>query len=281
MQLKCPNCGAPVPPQNVNIQALTALCDQCGSVFGFGDRPSSRRAVKKQEMPKPQYVDANQTPDALDIKIKWSWRTEYPSAVIALVIGTLIACGFLWVMPVGRVVTTATAGAVIATTAFNPIFLFMFAIMALPLYVLLTLFINSTHIHFDRQALTRRGGPLPWFWQFRRSVPTDRIVSLDVRRMSATQHESPRRAMYNLYVLLDDDDEVLLLRGFNYAQSHYVLQMLESQLALFDSEDVFEDEPALDSGISLRDLDAPLIDGELPLLNDDESDKQAPKRGTR
>jgi uncharacterized Zn finger protein len=35
MGLKCPVCGAAIPAENINIQEMVALCDQCGHVFSF------------------------------------------------------------------------------------------------------------------------------------------------------------------------------------------------------------------------------------------------------
>lgn len=264
MQLKCPTCGQIVPPANINIHTMTALCESCGSVFLFQGGGHTQSKEKKQAFAKPQYVTTEQTPDALDIRIKWSWRTEYPSAIIALVIGAMFAFGFIWLTPV-RVVTTATMGAV-AASAFSPIMFIFLAAMALPFYVLLTLLFNSTHIHLDRERFTRRSGPLPWFYQFYRTVDTLKIVGLEARPMAVMRNEQKRQAMYNIYALLDSGEEVILLRGFNYAQSHYVMQELESQLAFFNSEDNFIDDSDMHTNAPQLDtLTGPLIDGELPL----------------
>lgn len=277
MQLKCPTCGQVVPPANINIHTMTALCDSCGSVFSFqsGGRVSSKG--KKQAFSQPKYITTEQTPDALNIRIKWSWRTEYPGAIIALVIAAIFAFGFLWLTP-ARVVTTGAVAAVTAT-AFNPVMFIFLASMALPFYVLLTLLFNSTHIRLDREKLTRRGGPLPWFYQVYRAVDTSRIVAFEARPIAVTQNAQKRQAMYNIYALLDSDEEVLFLRGFNYAQSHYVMQELESQLAFFDSEDNFiDDSETLGDAMPLDKLNGPLIDGELPLHDDS---PRAKKRSDR
>ncbi len=277
MQLKCPTCGQVVPPANINIHTMTALCDSCGSVFSFqsGGRVPSKG--KKQAFSQPKYVTTEQTPDALDIRIKWSWRTEYPPAVIVLIVAAIVAFSFIWIMP-ARVVTTSAVAAV-AATAFNPVMFIFLASMALPFYVLLTLMINSTHIHLDREKLTRRGGPLPWFYQIYRAVDTSKIVGFEARPIEATRNAQKRQAMYNIYALLDSGEEAMVLRGFNYAQSHYVMQELESQLAFFDSEDNFiDDNVSLTDAAPLDALNGPLIDGELPL---NEDSPRAKKRSER
>lgn len=274
MQLKCPTCGQTLPPANINIHTMTALCDSCGSVFQFQSGGRVDAKGKKQAFAKPQFVTTEQTPDALDIRIKWSWRTEYPPAMIAIIIAVVFTFGFLWLTPV-RVVTTATVSA--ALSGFSLIMFIFLAAMGLPFYVLLTLFFNSTHIHLDRDKLTRRGGPLPWFYQFYRAVDTSSIVGLEVRPMEVTRNAQKRQAMYNIYALLDSGEEAMILRGFNYAQSHYVMQELESQLAFFDSEDNFIDERApLTDTARLADFNGPLIDGELPVNEDSPRAKKRP-----
>jgi len=78
-------------------------------------------------------------------------------------------------------------------------------------YYLLTLFINSTTITIDRQALRVNHGPLPWFTK--KHVITSRSLQQLYVDKQTTQKNNKQHHTYSLQALLNTGADITLVKG--------------------------------------------------------------------
>ena len=70
MQITCPQCGAHIPAENINIQQMVAVCPECNTVFEFASPCSQKSKIRKVKQPQKISVE-----DTNDLKI--SFRTNF------------------------------------------------------------------------------------------------------------------------------------------------------------------------------------------------------------
>lgn len=218
MKLKCPACGTPVPAENINIRSMSALCTHCDSVFTF--RPTDSRPARKLKAPKQitTHIDSD---DALHFSFKWSWRTEPPIAMAAML-----------VMMIGLTI------ALIATlsTANLEVLPLLLALGIFPTYVLSTIALNSTHYHIESDQLRVYTGPLPFVYYGSHSIPLWDISDVTTVQAFTMPGASSREAFYNVYVHTSDGDRLMVARLVNYDHAHYIAQELQAFLDTHDTQ---------------------------------------------
>ena len=209
MKLKCPACGSPIPSENINIKSMSALCTHCDSVFTF--KPADARPPRKVKAPK-QITTHSDSDDALHFSFKWSWRTEPPVAMVAML-----------VMVVGLTVAfLATLSMGFTSELLMPLLLGIF-----PAYVLGAIAVNSTHYEISDDQLRTYTTPLVFPYYGRRTIPLwdiERVTSVQTLTMPGA---SSREAFYNVYAHTTDGDRIMLARLVNYEHAQYISQELQ------------------------------------------------------
>ncbi len=262
-KLKCPSCGAPIPAKNINIQKMAAVCEECDAVFLFDDLPDSvqqHNSAKMKHIEQPEQATIIHTPDSLDLKIKWSIKTEWSFNSVPMAVWLAVAL----LIPIvglfaGKLAITLLIGALLG---------------ALPAYYFLTLLVNSTQVRIENGQLIVRSMPLYYVGYGKKQLNLDEVV----RVIAEPTHYYPMMKQdislmrredlyYDVVAELADGSRKRLIEFFNYEQSFYIVQEVERYLRgeSTDNATLFEYEGTL--------LDAPLIDGELPI--DDNTSKRA------
>jgi hypothetical protein len=231
MKLKCPDCGAPVPAANINISTMTALCDACDSVFKF-DLDAARGARKVK--PPQQVTVYDDAP--LHFAFKWDFRTE---PLIGLAGLSAALFGAIIVLMVGF----AGLAALLA---------------ALPVYVFLTIGVNSTHYRLSEDQLEVYTTPLLFPYYGRQSIALDDLTRVTTERMMPGPSLTSTEGFYNVYAHTVDGQRLMIARLVNGQHAQYIAQEIPTVIdaphtahrALFDPAD----DADLDADIPAGDL---------------------------
>src|SRR5689334_5121847 len=132
MQVNCPNCGAKVTAENINIHKMTAVCGACDTVFSF-DLPESK--IKRRKIKQPVKL-AVRDAESLHMEFPANFRTGRNETVAISLVGTVVMLGMAGMM---------------ASTGRVPLFLpaLFLSIAAACAYALVLTIVNKTHIEMD------------------------------------------------------------------------------------------------------------------------------------
>lgn len=263
-KLKCPNCGAPIPGKNINIQKMAAVCESCDTVFAFDDLPKRTsdftQAHKNKRVPKPANATITQNDNEMSLAIRWSIKTEAKVNLVIMGIWLAIAMvipviGFL----AGEILIPLVLGAMLG---------------AFPAYYFLSLFVNATQVRIENGILTHESKPLYMPGAGKKEIPLDEIVRIYAEpshyygQMQQDISLIRREDMfYDIMVELTDGSRSRLTDFFHYSHAFYIVQEVENYLREESNADVTLFDSALDT-LALQ--DSPLIDGELPIPMDDD-----------
>jgi len=274
-KLKCPNCGAPIPSKNINIQKMVAVCEECDSVFTFDDlsdslQQSNSAIAKVKPIAPPEQATINRTPDSLELKLKWSIKTEWTLNLVIMGIWLAVA---LFIVFMG---VLSGAKGILVVGGLGML------LSVLPAYYFATLFANSTHVRVQDGQLHIESRPLYYPGHGKKTIALDEIehiyaepsryYSIMNHDITYTRHED---LFYDVVVELTDGKLKRLVEFINYEHSLYIVQEVELYLheASYDNATLFESNK-YDSTL----LDAPLIDGELPLPDESTNTTQQSER---
>ena len=214
MQVTCPRCHNAVPVADINIEAMSALCRPCGELFRLdGKAPGADITFGTPA----RFHIADDSRHQLQVSWRWlRWQ------IVPLILFCLMWNGFL-VMFYG--LSWAGHG-----TAHHPA---PQALLLVPLihvsvglgiayYVIASLF-NRTWVQADRDTLTVRHGPVPWWGG--RSLMTSTLRNPRVV-VSYTQKGRPQ---HNLVVETQGVDRTILRRLDNN-EAQWLVQQLSARL---------------------------------------------------
>lgn len=154
MPLRCPQCGASVAADDVNLQSGFAKCRYCNSIFSFVDQlprsPQSPAPFHKRQVDMPKGFRVDYPGSDMVIVRRW-----FSAKYLALLPFCLFWDGFLvfWY--------------VMAFAAHGPLIMKVFPVLHVGVgvfltYMMLAGFVNSTWIAAGPAELSVRHGPLPW-----------------------------------------------------------------------------------------------------------------------
>jgi len=212
MKLKCPACGAPVTAADINVQQLIAVCPHCDNVFKIDGLVSPEQ--RKIKAP-PQVNVAGDNPAQLDMSFKWSWRTEPPMSMVAIMVMLMISLIILPLM-IGE-------GAPLLVT------LLPLALAGWGGYTLLTLLLNRTHYQSDGETLKVFTEPLPYFRYGSKAISLDEIRDVTVERPTYPAFPEGRDGFYDVYVHTFDD-KIRIAAIVNYQHANFIAQELKAHL---------------------------------------------------
>lgn len=229
MKVFCPDCGALIPADDLNLQTLLARCHACNNVFSFADvsrqelsRGGRVAALDTVAAPCPPRFHIDETPTA------WvaAWRWFSPVAFF-LIFFCIAWDGFLifWYT--------------MALTHRGPWIMVLFPICHVAIGVSLTYFtiatfINSTHVTARRGELSIHSGPLPWFGN--RSLPSASVKQIFSRAVNSSNrsngfNNAGGNATFAVHAVLDDGRTVRLVGGLKGPdEANFLQQQLEKRL---------------------------------------------------
>lgn len=212
MELQCPNCGASVPAENINIQELVAVCGECNHVFEVTRRSIARKAQLRKLKP-PHRV----TTYAVDDSLELSYRLALGSGPkFGVIMATLAAV----------VTATLLIAAAINREPVSLLFL-MSLLVAVYSYVAVANLTMTTTVRAGREVLEVSSGPLPF------PLKDDKTLNIPeiVRVFSEETYEPfpPFRA-HNVRAELRDGEKISVVTALPRPHARYIAQVLDDYL---------------------------------------------------
>jgi len=210
MKLLCKNCGAPVPARSINVQTMTAVCENCDSVFTF-DPSELVGAGKRRKIEKPESFDVQE--DANSLHIAFIWRQNIGPLerfLLALFMALGSVTGFAATAGLNELAQGFDTGALIGTTLMLAATLFL-------AYMVLIILFNHTDIHVDDDRLTVRHHPLYWPGM---SVPVDNIDRIETESIENLPN-------YHYLRVIEPNGTQRTIDNFQVAQAQYLKHRME------------------------------------------------------
>ena len=227
MKLHCPDCGAAVAAQDVNIDKLLAKCAGCGNVFGFGQLAEAERAQTQRRSGPP--VEPLARPRRMEVHEgagTWSatWRWFKPGLLV-LVLFCIFWDGILgfWYS--------------MAFMRSSPLLVKLFPVLHVAVGVILTYatlcgFINRSTVEMSRTQLSIRHGPMPWLGN-RVLSPTQIDQVYEERRGSSNTRTGNTTYNYAVFARLTDGGKLALLTNLqDENEARFLAQQIADHLRM-------------------------------------------------
>jgi hypothetical protein len=223
MELKCRNCGAPIPAENINIQEMLAVCPACNHVFEF-DRGAVARKTKHRIPKRPARLHVYEEDDQLELSYRLVFGAGPTFGLVMCSIGAVVSS----ILFVGAIRGGEPPGPVLLIGA-----------LACVLGYMLAVFVSTTtQIIADEDSLEVISGPIPF-----PNSDDKRLNSHEIARVYA-EPSMTSWADHHVYAELHDSSRITLVTSLPYAHAHYIALMLQNYLHSADEE--YEDEEAAD-----------------------------------
>lgn len=216
MQVNCPNCGAKVTADHINIHQMTAVCANCDTVFPFS-LPAAQVKAKRRKVKQPTNLTLRDEADALQIEFRTNFRLDKNESVIASVLGGL---SFLLV---SLLLIGSGKAPFILTGAFLGI--------TLALFYLTTLMIaNKTHIKMDEDTITVRRRPLPNPLDAGREVSLAGVTSIKYEETAVSKKEAYDTPRYVVWAETEDGTRRVIINDALEEYAVFTAQRLNERL---------------------------------------------------
>lgn len=232
--IRCPRCKAPIVPSDLNLSRIFIGCRSCGIRFDYSTQVVPENDVTPrlgEPVEKPSGIEVSEEEDEFDLSSKrdettprgrltivrrWSRRMGIVALVFALLWNGITT--FAFISGAALEVLTALLGVGIPMT-----------------YIAVALVINHTTITVDRNALTLRHGPLPWWGQ--RKIPSRDIFRLYCRRMTVNDDDENifdnSKESFLVDVATRDGKRRAILSSLpTWAQAAYIYQRIMQHLRI-------------------------------------------------
>ncbi|MCB9852437.1 MAG: hypothetical protein H6819_05030 [Phycisphaerales bacterium] len=226
MNVFCPQCGAKIPADDMNLSTMAAKCRACQALFSLGgvfeesdERARHDRRVDKN-VPQPKSIRVDESGSGLRIIRRW-----YSPLYFFMVFFCIAWDGFLvfWYY--------------IALTKDAPWIMSVFPVLHVAVGVGLTYwtiagFVNRTEIVVDSRELSVAHRPMPWFGALR--MPVEQIDQLYCKQ-KISRGENGTSVSYELFASKKGGGKRKILSGLmDSDHALFVERRVESYLGIRD-----------------------------------------------
>ena len=224
--LNCPNCGASVPAENINIQDTLAVCSTCDRVFDFGSKFTPKKRKPRKIKP-PETVELIEQDERYEIQYRWYTPLAWGIVPVAIFWNLFM---LFWHG------STVFGGWLIGT-----LFAIPHTLIGLWLiYKVLTAFINRTRIVMTPYDLAVMYGPIPSPGS--RLIDRRSIEGLYIKEDSTETINNRKTPIYGLYMETKGDKDRAVVKGVrDYTLALFIKQEIDAYF-LVDDEEGFIDE---------------------------------------
>ena len=223
MQIRCPNCGAKVNAENINIQKMTAVCAACDTVFSF-DLPEAKAKTKWRDVRQPEKLVLRDA-ETLRMEFATNFRLEQNGDFI---IGMLGGPG-LTLLGLSMIGAEDVPG-------FVPFVLF---VMAAGLFYWLALnVLNKTHIEMDADSITVERKPFPNPFREKVEIPLDGVTGFKYEETAISKKEAYDTPRYRVWAETTDGISRTIMNDVIEDYAVYISQTLEERLYTDSEVDV-------------------------------------------
>lgn len=225
MKLTCPECAAPIPSENVNIQKMAAVCPSCGAVFQF-DPPQAK--AKRRKVHQPSALELRDTDETLEMAFRTNFRLSQDGTFVA---SSILAATF------GFVTLMLANPEVISEMFILPL---GFALVALgALYTAVITAYNKTHIEMNADKIRVSRKPLPG-WDQNIEINLHGISVIHYEETAISKKEGYDLPRYNVWAETPDGSRRTIVRDVIEDYAVFIAQRLNERLSLDSEEDEIE-----------------------------------------
>ncbi len=233
MEIRCKNCGTPIPAEDINLANALAKCRQCHAVFSFAGAvglPASAPTapVKREKVPLPPAIQVEEGMSKLTLTRRW-----FSPVYIFLAFFCVMWDGFL-VFWYGAAMFGMGAEAGGPATICALLFPLGHVAVGLGLtYTTIAGFFNRTLIEVTRGSLKISHGPIPWWGN--QDLRTADLKQLFCEEQVHRGKHGSRNYTYDVHAVLQDGRKHKLLSGLpSTDQALYIEQAIETHLEIED-----------------------------------------------
>jgi len=224
MKLNCPNCGEPIPADQINIQQMAAVCPNCDTVFSF--QPPSEKS-KRRKIKQPAHLTLHDG-EPLEMAFRTNWRFETDQ--------TTTTAGFL-----------AVFFTIFSLVMFNlgldgdlPLIIpMLFGVVGLSsMYRLATRLYNKTHIVMDEATINVNRQPLPALASQAQAINLADVTAIHCDETEASireQYDTPR---YRVWAETSGGTRRVIVDNLVEDYAFFVAQQLQQRLELDTEHDI-------------------------------------------
>lgn len=223
-QLLCPNCGADILAEDINIHQLVAKCHACNHVFQF-DAKLAAPGRHRSEILLPPGIEAYSLLSELNIEINWRKIGG---------LGFFLFFTIFW----NAIVLPFAFFAILSGNLMILLFLSLHLTVGIGmLYYVIAHLVNTTYINVTRRYITIEHKPVRWLFSPNRSLHCNEVKQLFVTRyVASTTNGQPNHA-FKVTAIMQSDENIELIKGLRTIdQARYIEQQVERFLNIKDVE---------------------------------------------
>lgn len=215
-QLVCPNCGATVRAENINVQELVAVCGTCDHVFKFDSPTEQAKKAKRRKVKQPEKLTLREDPYRLHMNFHTNFRLDQNQAFLG---GTI-----------GGVISGLTVLFMLASGDELYLLPLMFTLMAVLWgYQAALVAYNKTHIDMDDEKIRVSRKPL---FAFRPPIDVslsgaEKIDTVETEISVERGYDTPR---YRVYIQRVDGTQRMVVNDLTEDYAYYVSRVLNERL---------------------------------------------------
>ncbi|HMN89149.1 MAG TPA: hypothetical protein PKE68_03950 [Saprospiraceae bacterium] len=222
-QLECPNCGARIHSDDINLSMLVAKCRQCHTVFGYDAMLLQKHTRQRPQVSMPKGIEAFSYLSELDIDINWYKTSNSGFIIFFTVFWNAVLLPFI-------IVALTTDEWIIM------LFISIHLIIGLSfLYYTIALLFNITSVIASRHHIRIVHKPIKMPFYPDREVPVDTVEQVFVDQyVESTTNNRPNYA-YAVRILTKDGQRLRLVKGLQTPeQAIFIEQEIERFLKIED-----------------------------------------------
>lgn len=254
MQVNCPNCGAKVTAENINIQNMTAVCAACDTVFRF-DLPGAETEIKakRRKVKQPPKLTLHDA-ETLQMEFWTNFRLDRDEAFSSSIIGGVLMT-FLALVVFAAGVEPSIIPLIFLLSAFG--FFYRLALVV----------VNKTHIEMDEDTITIARKPIPSPLDLKREVSLAGVEAIKYEETAISKKESYDTPRYTVWAETVDGSRRIIVNDVTEEYAVFIAQSLQERLYMDAEPDVSR----------LQD-DGQILDDEMDMSRADQSSPNEARR---
>ena len=234
MQVNCPNCGAKVTAEKINIQKMTAVCTACDTVFRF-DLPEAK--AKRRKVKPPVNLSVHDG-DTLQMDFWTNFKLERSENFLSSIIG-----GFSMAFVALMLILSGGVPSIL------PIAFVLLA--ALLFYWSALIVVNKTHIEMDQDAIRVIRKPIPNPLNHGDEISLAGVVAIRYEETAISKKEAYDLPRYRVWAETADGSRRTIVNDVTEEYAVFITQRLDERLQTDADSDVSRLE---DGGFDVNDL---------------------------
>lgn len=215
MALQCPECGADILAENINMQRMVVLCQDCNHVFEFGDHiPGRKNKPRLHEQP-PRVQLRQDDDNRLEMAYRWVYGRNVQVGLLATTVGSfLLTLSFI---------------AALNDPASTPLALVAFALIVSAFWYMAAVFaLTTTRVIADNESLTTKSGPLPFPpLHDNKTLDWEEIRNIYCEETSNSKQAGKVERYFHVWVQLDGGQRLAIQKDLPEDHALYITQQLE------------------------------------------------------